>query len=101
MSVCGKYEHLYTIGVFIGLGAGIRLPKSSSHHHLLNISIVGPIYVTVQVTRASQNPPYFEQEEYDVPVNEGLMYNTTITTITAFDPDPGTFKPCSHSACAI
>ena len=48
--------------------------------------------MTVQVTRASQNPPYFEQDEYDVPVNEGLMYNTTITTVTAFDPDPGTVK---------
>ena len=48
--------------------------------------------MTVQVTRASQNPPYFEQEEYDVPVNEGLMYNTTITTVKALDPDPGTVK---------
>ena len=57
--------------------------------------------MTVQVTRASQNPPYFEQEEYDVPVNEGLMYNTTITTVTAFDPDPGTVKPCSRVTFAF
>ena len=49
----------------------------------------GPVYVNVQVTRASQNPPYFEQKIYPVSVNEGLMYNNTVTTIIATDPNPG------------
>ena len=43
----------------------------------------------VQVTRASQNPPYFEDDVYPVSIGEGLKYNTTVKVITATDPQPG------------
>ena len=64
-----------------------RSPVFDSGHCF---AVAGPVYVTVQVTRPSQNPPRFDRGvDRTFTVEEGLMYNTTIATVVAHDPDPG------------
>ena len=62
------------------------LTKELSWCHFLSATIS----VQVQVIGSSQNPPYFEDTGETVQYLEGQPPNTTVVTVVAMDPDPGT-----------
>lgn len=66
-------EHSFTL---IAVDAG-RPPRS------------GSASVIVSVLDANDNGPVFEHRSYDVTVAENVAIGTTVTTVTALDPDIG------------
>ena len=43
----------------------------------------------IRVLSPSQNPPYFLENAYEFDVSEAAEINSTVGTVTAFDPDEG------------
>ena len=61
------------------------------------------IQVEVKVIAPSLNPPFFDKDGEVVHIDEGQELNTTVATIVATVPDPGTayyWKALKH-ACMV